>query len=134
MAILWFYDRCYFWLENDIFGSKMIFWLENENLFFYLSNLNFTDWAVVVIFRIRGNQSHFVDFWATAGTNLVKNVKASLSWQLENDARFFEEVGVDIAWGQFSRDAEMNTDEFSETGRVVVSGCFSVTKSLENYY
>ena len=100
-------------------------------LIFNFSNLNFTDWAIVVILRICRNQGHFVDFWAPAGTNLVKNVKASLSWQLENDARFFEEVGVDIPWGQFSRDSEMDPDEFSETGWVVVSGCFSITKSLK---
>ena len=58
---------------------------------------------------------------------MVKDMKASFGLELENYARFFEEVGVNIAAGQFTRVPEMDPDEFSKAGGVVVTGRFCVS-------
>ena len=42
-------------------------------------------------------------------------------------------TGFDVSTGQFTHWSEMNSDEFTETGRVVITDSLSVTKSFEDW-
>ena len=65
-----------------------------------------------------------------AGTDLVEDVEATLGLELEGDTRLLEQVGVDITRRKFTSGLEVNTDEFTETGGVIVTDGLGVTVGL----
>ena len=62
----------------------------------------------------------------------------SLGSLLENDTRLFQKIGIDITRGQLSSVSEVDSNEFTETGGVVVTDSFSITLknsvNNEKYY
>ena len=67
------------------------------------------------IVRVGRGERHLVEIWPATGADLVKDVEASLRWELEHNTRFLEKICVDISGCELASHAEMNTDEFTES-------------------
>merc|ERR1719347_356532 len=65
------------------------------------------------------------------GHQLVEDMVISLDLQLEGDTGLLQKVGLDIGGGDFGSGAEMDTDEFTESGGVVVTDGLGVTVGLK---
>ena len=65
-------------------------------------------------------------------TDLVEDVETTLGLQLEDNARFLQQVGIDITRCQFTSKTEVNTDEFTETGRVIVTSGLGITEGFHS--
>ena len=76
------------------------------------------------------NLAHLVDVLSALAANLVEDVETSFSLELENNSRLLEQVGVDITRGELASQTEVDSDELTESRRVVVTSCLGVTKSL----
>merc|ERR1719193_200291 len=76
-------------------------------------------------------QAHLPVVGIRVGHQLVEDVVIPLDLKLEGDARLFQEVGLDIGGGDLGGGAEMDTDELTEAGGVVVSDGFGVTVGLQ---
>merc|ERR1719245_2698315 len=63
---------------------------------------------------------------------LVEDVVGSLNLLLLSNTRLLKQIGDNVATSQLTRGSEMDTDEFTETGRVVVSGGLGITVGLKN--
>merc|ERR1719412_287017 len=63
---------------------------------------------------------------------LVEDVVRSLHLLLLSDTGLLQQVGHDVATSQLTGGREMDTDELSETGRVVVPGGLGVTVGLQD--
>merc|ERR1719346_395707 len=79
-----------------------------------------------------GSQSTLADAVSVRLKQLVEDMVGSLDLLLLSDTRLLQQVGDDVAAGQLTRGGKMDTDEFSETGRVVVPGGLGVTVGLKN--
>merc|ERR1712055_559186 len=62
---------------------------------------------------------------------LVENMVIPLDLQLEGDTGLLQKVGLDIGGGDFEGGTEVNTDEFTESGGVVVTDGLGVTVGLK---
>merc|ERR1712212_1366832 len=65
------------------------------------------------------------------GHQLVEDMVISLDLQLEGDTGLLQKVGLDIGGGDFGGGAEVDTDEFTESGGVVVTDGLGVTVGLK---
>merc|ERR1719495_134131 len=65
------------------------------------------------------------------GHELVEDMVISLDLQLEGDTGLLQKVGLDIGGGDFGGGAEVDTDEFTESGGVVVTDGLGVTVGLK---
>ena len=65
-----------------------------------------------------------------AGTDLVEDVEAALGLELEGDTRLLEQVGINITRREFTSRLEVDTDEFTEAGGVIVTDGLGVTVCL----
>merc|ERR1712142_465000 len=65
------------------------------------------------------------------GHQLVEDMVISLDLQLEGDTGLLQKVGLDIGGGDFGSGAEVDTDEFTESGGVVVTDGLGVTVGLK---
>merc|ERR1719150_246186 len=63
---------------------------------------------------------------------LIEDVVRSLNLLLLSDTGLLQQVGHDVATSQLARGCEMDTDELSETGRVVVPGGLGVAVGLQD--
>merc|ERR1719232_375743 len=63
---------------------------------------------------------------------LVEDVVGSLNLLLLSDTRLLKQIGDNVATSQLTRGSEMDTDEFTKTGRVVVSGGLGISVGLKN--
>merc|ERR1719270_3207838 len=63
---------------------------------------------------------------------LVKNMVGSLNLLLLSNTRLLKQIGDNVATGQLTRGSEMDTDEFTKTRRVVISGGLGITIGLKN--
>jgi len=57
-------------------------------------------------------------------------VEASLGLELEDDSRLLEQVGIDVTRGEFASETEVDSDELTESRRVIVTSGFGVTERL----
>ena len=62
-----------------------------------------------------------------SGTHLVENVETTLRLELEGDSRFLQKVRVNVTRGKHAMQVEVNSNEFTETGGVIVTNCFCIT-------
>ena len=62
-----------------------------------------------------------------SGTHLVENVETTLRFELERDARFLQKVRVNVTRGKHAVQVEVNSNEFTEAGGVIVTNCFCIT-------
>merc|ERR1719347_1089834 len=65
------------------------------------------------------------------GHQLIEDMVISLDLQLEGDTGLLQKVGLDIGGGDFGSGAEVDTDEFTESGGVVVTDGLGVAISLK---
>merc|ERR1712212_292414 len=65
------------------------------------------------------------------GHQLVEDMVISLDLQLEGDTGLLQKVGLDIGGGDFGGGAEVDTDELTESGGVVVTDGLGVAISLQ---
>merc|ERR1719150_2006268 len=79
-----------------------------------------------------GSQSSLADAVTVRLEQLVEDVVRSLHLLLLSDTGLLQQVGHDVATGQLTRGGEVDTDELSETGGVVVPGSLGVTVGLQN--
>merc|ERR1719443_1191546 len=63
---------------------------------------------------------------------LVEDMVGSLNLLLFSNTRLLKQIGDNVATSQLSRGSEMDTDEFTETRRVVISGGLGITVGLKN--
>merc|ERR1719166_897383 len=79
-----------------------------------------------------GPQTALADAVTVRLDQLVEDMVGPLDLLLLSDTRLLQQVGDDVATGQLTRGGEMDTDELSETGRVIVPGGLGVTVGLQN--
>merc|ERR1719462_401040 len=65
------------------------------------------------------------------GHDLVEDVVISLDLQLEGDTGLLQKVGLDVGRGDLHVGAELDTDELTESGGVVVTDGLGVTVGLQ---
>merc|ERR1712168_371427 len=75
--------------------------------------------------------AHLPVMRVSVGHELVENMVISLDLQLEGDTGLFQKVGLDIGGGDFGGGAEVDTDELTESGGVVVTDGLGVAISLQ---
>jgi hypothetical protein len=96
-------------------------------------NGDFSHTDVCVLVWILDDQALFEEFWLSAGKNLVENMVISFTFKLVGDSRFFQKVSLNITGGKFTVWSEVDSDKFTEPGRVIVPGSFGVTESLHGW-
>merc|ERR1712012_1100676 len=79
-----------------------------------------------------GSQSSLADSITIRLEQLVEDVVGSLNLLLLSDTRLLQQIRHDVATSQLTRGSEVDTDELSETGRVVISGGLGITIGLKN--
>merc|ERR550532_50574 len=79
-----------------------------------------------------GPQTALADSVTVRLEQLVEDVVRSLHLLLLSNTGLLQQVGHDVATSQLSGGGEMDTDELSETGRVVVPGGLGVTVGLQD--
>merc|ERR550532_477632 len=79
-----------------------------------------------------GPQTALADAVTVRLEQLVEDVVRSLHLLLLSDTGLLQQVGHDVATSQLSGGREMDTDELSETGRVVVPGGLGVAVRLQD--
>merc|ERR1719270_722987 len=63
---------------------------------------------------------------------LVEDVVGSLNLLLFSNTRLLKQIGDNVATSQLTRGSEMDTDEFTKTGRVVIPCSFGISIKLKN--
>jgi len=63
---------------------------------------------------------------------LVENVVRSLNFLLLCNTRLLKKIGHNVTTSQLTRGSEMDTDEFTKTGRVVIPCSLGITIGLKN--
>jgi len=63
--------------------------------------------------------------------DLVEDMVVTFLRSLMGDSILFQKITFNIGTSQFTSSSEMTTDEFSESGRVVVTGCFGITEGFK---
>jgi hypothetical protein len=84
-----------------------------------------------VVIGVSGDKELLGKSGDLVGDDLVEDMVVSLTAELEGDSRLFEKIGLNITTGELARSAEVNSDEFTESRRVIVSGGLGVTEGFE---
>merc|ERR1719412_1450515 len=63
---------------------------------------------------------------------LVEDVVGSLDLLLLSDTRLLKQIGHDVATSQLARGSKVDTDEFTETGGVVIPSSLGISVGLQN--
>merc|ERR1719195_2183612 len=63
---------------------------------------------------------------------LVEDVVGSLDLLLLSDTRLLKQIGHDVATSQLARGGELDTDEFTKTGGIVIPGSLGISVGLQN--
>merc|ERR1719400_144954 len=79
-----------------------------------------------------GSQTAVTDAVTVRLEQLVEDVVRSLHLLLLSDTGLLQQVGHDVATSQLTGGGEMDTDELSETGRVVIPGSLGIAIGLKN--
>jgi hypothetical protein len=93
-------------------------------------DLTHTDGRVSI--WILDDQASLDKFRFSAGKTLVEDVVVSFTFKLVSDSRFLQKVSLDITGGKFTGWAEVDSNKFTESGRVIVPGGLSVTESFHS--
>jgi len=100
-------------------------------------NLDLTLADVVVVVDVRGQlafgtKTSIADTLSKFLDELVEDMVGSLNLLLLSNTRLLKKIGHNVATSKLTRGGEMDTDEFTETGGVVVSGGLGITIGLKN--
>merc|ERR1712073_87014 len=85
-----------------------------------------------VVQDLVGEQALLLQVGDSVGHHVVEGVVATLQGLLVSQTRLLKQVDNHVSSGQLSRGIEMDTDELSETGRVVVPHSLGVTPGLQD--
>jgi hypothetical protein len=129
---------------RDLVDTIDDFWGELQNFEGFLGGIqfitivqvwngDFTHTDVWISVWILDNQASFDELWFSAGEALVEDVVVSFTFELVSDSGFFEEVSLDITGGKFTGWSKVDSNKFTESGGVIVSGGFGVTESLHSW-
>merc|ERR550539_1077955 len=87
---------------------------------------------VPVVQDVVGQQALLLQVGDSVGHDVVEGVVATLQGLLVSQTRLLQEVDDHVSSGQFARGVEMDTDELSESGGVVVPHSLGVTPGLQH--
>jgi len=129
---------------SDLVDTSLFFLRETKNVEGLVSGIKFlaivnrfdldlSKRAPLVIVRVGRDHTHLVDLGLVTSEHLVENMEATFGLELEGNSRLFQKVSVDITGGELASDLEVNTDEFTESRRVIVTDGLGVTKSLHSW-
>merc|ERR1712243_180277 len=88
---------------------------------------------IPVVKDLVGEETLLLEVWDSVRHDVVEGVVASLQWLLVSQTRLLEQVDNHVSSRQFSRGVEVDTDEFTETGRVVISDSLGITPGLQDW-
>merc|ERR1719288_671332 len=74
----------------------------------------------------------FLDVRNLVRHDVVEGVVASLKRLLVSQTRLLQQVDNHVSSRQLTRGVEMDTDEFTKTGRVVISDSLGITPGLQD--
>merc|ERR1719193_258375 len=86
----------------------------------------------VVILGVVTDHAHLKNVGQFAVHDLEEDMVVSFSRKLEDDTRLFKQVDFNITSSKFTGISEMDTDELTETGRVVVTDSLGITPSFKD--
>merc|ERR1719495_454041 len=92
---------------------------------------NFSLRNIPVIHDVIAQQAFFFEISNLIRHEVVESVVASLKWLLVSQTRFFKQVHNHVSTRQFTRSVEVNSDELTKSGGVVISHSFSITPGLQ---
>merc|ERR1719150_3644979 len=92
----------------------------------------FTLGDVPVVKDLIGEETFLLEVWDSIRHHVVESVVASLKRLLVCETRLLEQVDNHVSSRQFTRGVEMDTDEFTKTGRVVISDSLGITPGLQD--
>merc|ERR1719270_2056557 len=116
-------------IEGVFSVLKLLIVINRVNLSLTLGHIN----VVIDVIREAALLLHALTNSITILLNeLVKDVVGSLNLLLLSNTRLLKQIGDNVATSQLSRGSEMDTDEFTETRRVVISGGLGITVGLKN--
>merc|ERR1719383_68051 len=75
--------------------------------------------------------AHLPVLGVSVGHQLVEDVVVTLDLELEGDTGLLQKIGLDIGGGDLGGGTEVDTDELTEAGRVVVTDGLGVTIGLQ---
>merc|ERR1719232_175482 len=87
---------------------------------------------IPVVQDVVGQETLALDVRNLIGHDVVEGVVASLQRLLVSQTRLLQQVDDHGSSGQLTRGVEMDTDEFTKTGRVVISDSLGITPSLQD--
>lgn len=85
-------------------------------------------WVIIGISR---DKELLSQFRLLVGDDLVEDMVVSLTAELEGDSRFLKKIGFNVTTRELARGAKVNSDEFTESRRVIVSCGLGVTEGFE---
>merc|ERR1719336_3181258 len=92
----------------------------------------FTLGDVPVIKDVVGQETLALDVRNLIGHDVVEGVVASLKRLLVSQTRLLQQIDNHVSSRQLTRGIEMDTDEFTKTGRVVISDSLGITPGLQD--
>merc|ERR1719323_2947555 len=92
----------------------------------------FTLGHIPIVKDVVGQETLALDVRNLVGHDVVEGVVASLKWLLVSQTRLLKQVDNHVSSRQFTRGVEVDTDELTETGRVVISDSLGITPGLKD--
>merc|ERR1711962_1719205 len=85
-----------------------------------------------VVLGVVRDHAHLKYIWLLGVHDLVEDVVVSFSRKLVDDTRLLKQVDFNVTSRKFTSVTEVDTDELTETGRIVVTDGLGVTPGLKN--
>merc|ERR1711963_30828 len=92
----------------------------------------FTLGDIPVVKDVVGQETLFLDVRNLVRHDVVEGEVASLKRLLVSKTRLLQQVDNHVSTGQLTRGVEMDTDEFTKTGRVIISDSLGITPGLQD--
>merc|ERR1711899_714789 len=90
-------------------------------------NSNLALGHVAIVIDVIAQKKVSLHVWNKRLQQLVEDVIRSLNLLLLSDTRLLQQVGLNVTTAEFSRLGEVNPDEFTETGGVVIPRGLGIT-------
>merc|ERR1711963_1127018 len=87
---------------------------------------------IPVVKDLIGEKAFLLEVWDSIRHHVVEGVVASLKRLLVGETRLLKKVDNHVSSRQLTRGIEMDTDELTKTGRVVISDSLGITPGLQD--